>query len=715
MSLQISFSEYNARKMDLLPILVAQQLVLLPLYFFIPVWITLVNLVVVSVVYFANVRQKYSIHPRIKNIITLVAVAGVLFSFHKFTGRDAGVALIATMYGLKIMEIKSQRDVYILMLLGFFILLAGFLFDQSPWIAMYQFIPVAAILNALTSIHSIPESPDPLMPSGKRLSGLKSRPNILHFSFKATIRQLLKYLALSIPLMIILFVFFPRLAGPIWHMPGGTSASSGISDTMSPGEISDLQLFDKIAFRVKFKGDAPRGSNMYWRTLVLDSFDGLTWSREKKSKEQGIDTYAQLNRTKLTANDYEQKIDYEDNIGFYRYDISLEKTQLIWLTFLDRPIDIPKRARLLSDFSVQIDHRLLDRTRYTAESQVGLLLDNRLSLIQREKNTQLPQEGNSRSIDWAKQQRQLFSGDRAFIESLLLKINQQEYFYTLSPPIMQRDTVDSFWFDEQKGFCEHYAGALVFLARAAGVPARVVVGYQGAEKNPLSDYWIVRYANAHAWTEIWLENEGWVRVDPTAAIAPHRIEQQLQTDYSQRDSLFEDFGFNSVDLDDIGWVKQFEYWMDQANTGWNDWVLDYSQDSQRKLFEGLGLENLTVQQVSILMIAMLAAFLGLVSFRWVRNKQPVDPVQESLNILIRKLNKHGIELQNTQGINALAKDIQQKQRCKPILEESSTTQLIRILNLYSYLRYQRKDISPKQQNYFRQQVKSLRIRSYKSN
>jgi len=714
MSMQISVSDYNARKIDLLPILAAQQLVLLPLYFFIPLWITLVNLIIVSVVYFTNVRQKYSIHPRIKNIITLVAVAGVLFSFHKFTGRDAGVALIATMYGLKIMEIKSQRDVYILMLLGFFILLAGFLFDQSPWIAMYQFIPVAAILNALTSIHSLSESSDPLLPFGERLSGLKTRPKLLHHSFKATIRPLLKYLALSIPLMIILFVFFPRLAGPIWRMPSGSSASSGISDTMTPGEISDLHLYDNIAFRVKFDGDTPRGSNMYWRTLVLDSFDGLTWYREKKSSEKGVKTFSQLNRTKPASNEDEKKIDYEKKVGFYRYDISLEKTQLRWLTFLDRPIDIPKRARLFSDFSVQTDHRLLDRTRYTAESQVGLLLDNQLSLIQREKNTQLPEEGNSRSIDWAKQRRQQVSGDRAFIESLLLKINQQEYFYTLSPPIMQRDIVDSFWFDEQKGFCEHYAGALVFLARAAGVPARVVVGYQGAEKNPLSDYWIVRYANAHAWTEIWLENEGWVRVDPTAAIAPHRIEQQLQTDYSQRDSLFEDFGFDSVDLNDIGWVKQFEYWMDQANTGWNDWVLDYSQDSQRKLFSGLGLENLTAQQVSILMIGMLAAFLGLISFRWVRDKQAVDPVQVSLSILIKKLNKHGIQLQDTQGINAFVEKIQQKQRGNPIFEESSITQLIRILNLYSYLRYQRNDISPKQKNHFRQQVKSLRIRSYKS-
>ena len=650
---QISLSDYNQRKIELLPILMAQQLVLLPLYFFIPIWITFLNLIVVVVVYLADVHRKFSIHPRIKNIITLIAVAGILLSFQRLTGRDAGVALIATMYGLKILEIKSQRDVYILMLLGFFILLAGFLFNQSPGIAIYQFIPVAAILNALISIHSLTSSSETIT------SGLSSKDHtisILHLSFKASIRQLLKYLVLSIPLMIILFVFFPRLAGPIWRMPGGSSGTSGISDTMTPGEISSLQLDEKIAFRVKFEGAPPRGSEMYWRTLVLDDFDGLTWSREKNNKEQGITSFAQAYKSKNSNNKIEN--DYEKLQGFYRYDISLEKTQLRWLTFLDRPVDLPKHSRLFSDYSVQISHRLVDRTRYKAESIVGLHLDTQLSVSQRQKNTQIPENGNSRSIKWAKQQRQLFSSDRAFIESILLRINQQEYFYTFTPPIMQRNIVDSFWFDEQKGFCEHYAGALVFLARAANVPARVVVGYQGAEKNPLSDYWIVRYADAHAWTEIWFEGEGWVRVDPTAAIAPHRIEEKLQTDYSQRDSLFGDFGFDTVDLNDIGWSKQFEYWMDQANTGWNDWILDYSQDSQRKLFDGLGLKNLTGQQIAILMIAMLAAFLTLVSYRWVKNKNPVDPIQASLNILIRKLNRRGIELQPNQGINALIGEIQ---------------------------------------------------------
>jgi len=698
---QVSFDDYNRRKIDLLPIMVAQQLVLLPLYFFIPLWITAFNLIVLMVVYFSRVKQKFVIHSLLKNMITLVAAAGVMYSFRKFTGRDAGISLIAIMYGLKIIEIKSPRDVYLLLLLGFFLLIGGFLFDQSPWIAIYQFIPVAAVLNALISIHSLSS-----FNYGTRLSlthDIKVK-SIVQSSLLSTLKRLLKYLLLAIPLMIVLFIFFPRLAGPIWKMPGGEGGATGISDTMSPGSISNLQLFDKIAFRVRFSDKTPSGFEMYWRTLVLDNFDGFAWTRKAKTKQQAIQTLSE-------SDDWNDKV--KDLKGFYRYEISLEKTRQRWLTFLDRPIDIPKQATLYADYSVQIEHRLLDRTRYNAKSMSGLVLDKQLSIAEREKNTKLPTDGNPRSLAWAKQQRQLVATDRDYILALLAKINQQEYFYTLLPPMMQEDTIDSFWFDHQKGFCEHYAGALVFLARAAGVPARVVIGYQGAEKNPLSDYWIVRYANAHAWTEIWLENEGWVRVDPTAAIAPHRIEEQLRQDYRQRDSLFDDFGFDAVDLDDISWVKQFEYWMDKANTGWNDWILDYNQNTQRRVFEGLGLEKLTGQQIGVLMIAILAVFLSLISFRWVRDKQPLDPIQSSFQILQNKLHKFGIELSANKGVNGLIDDIKDLHSDLPAIESNSEAQLVRTLKYYAHLRYCRNEITQKQQNHFRQQVKRLKIQPQK--
>jgi transglutaminase-like putative cysteine protease len=697
----VTLQQYQDRPLNILPVLIAQQLALLPLYFYIPLWISAISLVVTGTVYVAQIKGQWAIPTWLKVAITVAVAAGVLLSFQRLSGRDAGVALIAVMYALKIIEVKSHRDIYVLMNLGFFIVLAGFLFNQSPLIAAYQFLPVAAILNALTANHSLTQTN-----------------RVMHRSFGQTVRQLSKYLVLALPLMVVLFIFFPRLSGPIWKMPGGSSATSGISDTMSPGAISNLQLFDKVAFRVKFDGEAPMGNDLYWRTLVLDEFDGLTWSRHFSRFEKPIKS--QFDLQKQAKENSNETLDddraYQYGPDFFRYDISLEATKHRWLTLLDTPVDIPKRARLFSDYSARLDHRLIDRTRYSGVSNIRLPLDLDLSDSDRNKMTKIPLQGNPRAKQWAIEARAASVDDRDYIMSVLKRINRQEYFYTLSPPIMQQDIIDSFWFDEQMGFCEHYAGTLVYLARAAGVPARVVVGYQGAEKNPLSDYWIVRYANAHAWTEVWFSGEGWVRIDPTSAIAPHRVEQQLQLDYNQRDSLFDDFAFGAVDLADIGWYKEFQYWMDKANTGWNDWVLDYSQGSQRKLFKGLGLENFSAKQVTFLMISILAVFLLVMGFKWVKQTKRIDPIEQSFDIITRKLNKAKFQIGSKTGVSAFLRDLSlnDEQRAAssttPELTPASLESLKRVLERYVFLRYKTNKITEKQQKDFRRQVKALRIR-----
>jgi len=677
-SVAVHSLQFENRMLNLLPVLFAQQLILWPLYFYLPVWIGLVNSAVALIVYFGLIKGKLTIPVWLKVLVTIVAVAGVLISFQRLSGRDAGVALIAIMYGLKILEIKSRRDVYVLMLLGFFIQLSGFLFNQSPLMAAYQFIPILAILNALTSINSI-----------------NSSSRLIRVSSLLNIRQLSKYLILALPLMLILFVFFPRLAGPIWKMPGGTAAGSGISDTMSPGGISSLQLFDKVAFRVKFSDRVPHGYQMYWRMLVLDHFDGLTWSRSPTKSVTILDADDHPSRTSDVV---EQIISY---------DISLEKTNQRWLPTLDRPVEIPAQAKLLPDYSTSVRHRITDRTRYRAESDMGLVINRYISKEEQVRHTRLPSTGNQRSLSWAVTERTNYASDREYIQALLSRINNQEYFYTLSPPIMKQDTVDSFWFDEKKGFCEHYSGAFVFMARAAGIPARVVIGYQGAEKNPLSDYWIVRYANAHAWIEVWLEGEGWLRVDPTSAIAPHRIEEDLRQDYSQRESLFGEFGFDAVDLQDISLYKQFQYWLDQANSGWNDWVLDYNQDNQRKLFEGLGFKKLSSNHMSFLMIILLAIFLMVVSFKWLKQSHEFDLIEKYFLLLNQKLLKKGILLGKSMTVDRLVSEIE----VNSLIHEKSKTEVISLLKTYNYLRYAGKSDDENTRKDFIHGVKALKIRS----
>ncbi len=695
---QISSQEYQEREINLWPILFAHQTIILPLLFFIPTWIFFLNVGLVFIVYFSQIKRQFKINSWIKNIITLFAAAGVYFSFHQLSGRDAGVALITTMYCLKLLEIKKKRDVYVLMLLGFFMLLAGFLFNQSLWIALYQIIPVAAILNALISIHSL------AVINASQINSLQY--SLFDDSFKKSIKSLLKSLLLALPLMVVLFLFFPRLSGPIWKMPGGKNASSGISDTMSPGEISQLHLSEKIAFRVKFYGETPSAINLYWRSLVLDSFDGITWSRNGTKK---TDRLEKNKPSRIPINvPLTQK---------YSYEISLEKTNQHWLTFLDRATLLPKGVFRFYDFSVKVEHRLTERTRYKAESIIDLPIDLELSDSLRKQNTLLPKGFNPRSSHWAKQHRKLYTNDRDFILSILKKINQDEYFYTLSPPIMMQNMVDDFWFNQQKGFCEHYAGALVFLARAANIPARVVIGYQGAEKNPFSDYWIVRYANAHAWTEIWFEGKGWIRIDPTAAIDSSRIEKQLHWNYAQRDSLFDDFGFESVDLNNLSFTKEVEYWLDKVNTGWNDWILDYNKNKQRRVFENLGLERLSRQQIVVLMIALCALFLVFISFKWKKNKPSLEHVEQSFKILLNKLSAYDINLSDNQGVYELILMMTQRQAISHTksakLNTVSVNNIVRLLKLYVFLRYQTQQISQKQQNSFRQQVKALKIQTIK--
>jgi transglutaminase-like putative cysteine protease len=642
----ISQQAFNARALPINQIVLAQQCVLFPLYFFIPLWIVFLNVTVALMVAWRSQQHKLAINKWIKLLITVVAIAGVLTTFQKISGREAGVALISVMYGLKILETKKTRDANILLILGFFILVAGFLFSQKPWIAFYQVIPIFAILNALVAMQSL-ETDKSIVPISK-----------------SVIKKLTKYLLLALPIMVVLFIFFPRLSGPIWRMPGSSTGTTGISDSMTPGDISRLNQDDEIAFRVKFEGAEPDPSQLYWRVLVLDQYDGVSWTRENA-------------RPIYDPQDPFSKTD--NTLQKFVYSITLEPTKQNFLVTLDRPVKTPLMGQLLQDYVAYSRYRILDRMRYEVISAPEYKIGLDLLPEKRKEFTALTHSGNSKSKSWAVKQRQIYTNDWEYIYAILGKINQQEYFYTLNPPIMDEDMVDSFWFDHQRGFCEHYAGALVFLARAANIPARVVIGYQGGEKNPLSNYWIVRNSNAHAWTEIWIENKGWVRVDPTSAIAQHRVEQGLVSDYRSRDSLFDEFDF--VELDDIGLFKQFEYWTDQFNNRWNDWILDYDDQSQRDLFKNLGWSGFSKQQMIIIMIVVVALFVLLTSIKWFHQKNRKQPLTMAYNTFLKKLERKNIApVNSSMGPNDLKKHLSQ-------LGVIRFQHLILLLDEYIQLRY----------------------------
>ncbi|PCI73423.1 MAG: hypothetical protein COB38_00740 [Gammaproteobacteria bacterium] len=380
---------------------------------------------------------------------------------------------------------------------------------------------------------------------------------------------------------------------------------------------------------------------------------------------------------------------------------------------MDKPSRVISIAKVLNDSSVSTNRKLFARIKYRAESQTDLSINNEMQF--RTLNTSLPEGYNPRSMSWAKKEREKSKTDEQFIQSILKKIHQEAYFYTLSPPVMDENTVDSFWLDEQKGFCEHYAGALVFLARAVNIPARVVIGYQGAEKNLLSDYWIVRHSNAHAWTEIWFADKGWVRVDPTAAIAKHRIEEQLLTDYTQRRSLFESFEFDSIDVGDIAFSKQFEFWLDQLDSGWNNWFLEYNLGLQKKLMTSLGLDQLSREQIALLSLVAIIVFLLLINMNWKFKKEKTNILFTAIRLLNKKLSKYGIKIHSNHGFTEflsqlkLRNTISSNDSSQVKLSKNSIRRLETLLQFYLSIRYSQNNCSIEEQKAFYARVKKLKL------
>ena len=437
---------------------------------------------------FLMARQKLALPNKwLLFALAFVAVVGVLLQYKTVFGREAGVALLTLMVTLKLLEVKNQRDVWILVFLGYFLLLTHFLYSQSLLVAAYLLV-VAWLFTTLLIAFSQPRA---------------QLPWLTQFKLSA------KFLLQAVPVMLVLFVLFPRISGPLWNLPSdANTGQTGLSETMAPGLISQLVQSDSVAFRVEFDGALPPAAQRYFRVLVLDNFDGYTWRTQR--------AYTRINQLQGQG-------------PGTRYTLTLEPHNKPWLPVMDfaDPASLPLGSRLNSDFSVTQRELVQQRKRYSAIAYAspGNTLDSDADDLPRA--LELPKTSNPRARALAQELRQNSPDQQTFIDKILARFHQEPYVYTLQPPRLGSNSVDEFLFDTRRGFCEHYASSFTFLMRAGGVPARVVTGYQSGEFNKLGNYLIVRQADAHAWSEVWLPNRGWVRVDPTAAVSPNRIEQGI--------------------------------------------------------------------------------------------------------------------------------------------------------------------------------------------
>jgi protein-glutamine gamma-glutamyltransferase len=428
----------------------------------------------------------------------------------------------------------------------------------------------------------------------------------------------------AIPLATCVFLFFPRLGSPLWGAPNDPTAHTGLGDTMAPGTIQELLIDDSPAFRVAFHGATPPRQDLYWRGPVLSIFDGLTWMRPEFNERRGKPEF-QAGGSRIT------------------YDVTLEPTDRRWLVALDVPISAPDGTLLGPDMSLVNRSPVASLLQYEATSATHYVVDSSLPKSARHFFLKLPEGFNPQSIQKAAQWRDSLKNDDAIIRAALNWFHE-EFFYTLSAPLLERDSVDDFLFNTKQGFCEHYASAFTFLMRAAGIPARVVTGYQGGYYNSVGDYWVVRQSDAHAWSEVWLAGRGWVRIDPTAAVSPQRVE------LGSRAAAGESARWYQSD-----WMQAVRNQFDLVNRVWNEAIVQFSALRQQSLLTPFGVDKADYGSLMTVLIGT-STFL-LMAFAWWVLRAPrvrddaLDVAYEKLRV---KLNKAGAVSTPAEGPLTLA-------------------------------------------------------------
>lgn len=532
--------------------------------------------------------------------LAIAAAIGVRAEFDHFFGKDPGVALLALLLGLKLLEVRVTRDALAAVLLCFFLQLSLFFEDQS--------IPVAGLALAAT------------------LSGLAAMASLSDANGRAReqLRTGTLLVAQGAPFMVLLFMLFPRVDGPLWGLPADAfSGRTGLSDTMSPGSISALGESSEIVFRADFDGPPPRPDQRYWRGPVLTDFDGRTW--RPRAFAEGAAPFYTVDGPRLN------------------YTLTLEPHNRRWLLALDVPAAGADARLFTSDFQLLARQPVQSRIRVELashpESLIGLTESDAVLAAAR----RLPAAFNPRTLALADELAAGAESHEAILRRVITHLRQSELIYTLRPPLLGSDSVDEFLFDTRRGFCEHFAGAFTVLMRAAGVPARVVTGYQGGEINPIDGNLVVRQSHAHAWSEVWLEGRGWVRVDPTALSAPRRIDDGLAAALPEGEAL------PIMMHPRMEWLRGLRLRWEAVSNAWNQRVLGYNPQRQKELLARLGLDQGSSWMLGGAIAGTGALLFGLLLWWTTRKRRPADPLERVWMRFCSALARHGIARQAWEG------------------------------------------------------------------
>ena len=545
-----------------------------------PVWASALGLALLLGRGWLALRQRALPHAGWRGALLLLVLVAAWLQYRTLLGQQAGVTLVLLLLALKTLELRARRDALVVFFLGFFTLLSQFFHSQSLLTALAMLIALWGLLTALVNAQ-LPLGRPPLALAA-RIAG--------------------KLMLLGAPLMLLLFLFFPRL-GPLWSLPADAlGGRSGLSERMQVGQIARLALDDRIALRVRFDGAPPAQSALYFRGPVLSQFDGVDWRPSPRPDD---------------AQGAELRVEGEP----LRYEVTQEASNRPWLLLLEASVDAPLiqgyQPRMSSELQWLTDRPVTELLRYQAQSYLRFRHGPASAVPALQEWLALPPGYNPRTLALAALWRQEIeqglqpgqdAGSRK-VERLLAQLRQGGYRYTLEPGLFGRDSADEFWFDRRAGFCEHIAASSVILLRAMGVPARVVTGYQGGERNPVDGLWSVRQSDAHAWAEVWLPARGWTRIDPTAAVQPERIaalERLRPAPGLLADAMVRVSPSLALQLGRVWEALDYR---------WKQWVLDYSQQRQLDLLHWLGIEDARPGQLPALLSGLLAA-LGLLAAAW---------------------------------------------------------------------------------------------------
>ena len=609
----------NITHSAMLWLIVVQIVVTLPLMFYLPFWLVLV--LIFSTVWRIRMIQGRLSQP---NNVIKVVMAGLGFAALASSGLptaslDMMASLLLLGFAYKALEAFQQRDGVVVILTGYILVAVQFLYSQTMLAALYGIFSLTALTSAMIAI--------------QHTKSIAIKPNL-----KLATAMLL----MCLPLMITLFLFAPRFS-PLWSFSlPNNHAKTGITNRITPGDIANLSQSDELAFRVTFAGEHPPQNKLYWRGLVLNHFDGSTWTQfPDELLPESIPFRLYVNKhdllSHLTRKGYAQQ-----------YEIIYEKSAQPWLFALSPVVNIEGDATYSSDFGIIAKQNLFEPLLLKLTSLPKALREAELPHSVRKLALQLPKTGNKKSQALANRLLQTTSSQQDYIQQVLNLFKEEDYYYTLHPPKLEHEnSIDGFLIDSKKGFCAHYAGSFVYMMRLAGIPARVIAGYQGGEWNEKGSYLAVHQYDAHAWTEVWLKDQGWVRLDPTAMVAPERVEKNLQAAVKGEGSFLEKHMLSSAKYQ---WLSGLRKQLDASQYKWRKLVLGYNENTQSSLIKQLfgEISALKAALISLTIFTIIVVF-WLIFLGLTKRRQHEAKEHQLYRLFCKLLEKRGITRQPSQS------------------------------------------------------------------